>query len=1127
MLLSLLVVCLTSFLYAPDREVRSAERPFIDIYQVPDEAIEEGRIWIQFREEMSGYLDNLEIRIDSEGVIILGISGIDDLNRTYAVYEVTRLFDSPSLKNEYEWRHRRWGLHLWYEFRFADKGDIRDIVMAYRDLKDILDWAEPEYKKRLISSPVQNFADYRDFSRWTPNDPQLGNQWHYNNTGQQNGAPGADISMFSAWEIEKGHSDVVVAVIDDGIQFNHPDLAGNMWAGIGFNFVDNTSTINPGDHGTHVAGTVAAVNNNSVGVAGVAGGSGLDDGVRLMSCQVFRGNSQDGFHVAPVYAADNGAAISQNSWGYGSPRVYNQPVLDAIDYFNLNGGGTVLNGGLTVFAAGNDNTNGQFYPACYPGAFSVAATNNQDQRSWYSTYDTWVDISAPGGETNSVTARGVLSTITSSSYQYYQGTSMACPHASGVAALITSLAHRNGEMLDNLDIADILRNTTDYHYDANPGFIGQLGTGRLNANAALLEVQDMLTGVMNPRNFTAVAVGTSQIDLSWLMNNDNNDVMLVWTPDGVFGIPENGVVYLAGQEIPGGGNVLYRGSETNFSHSDLEETTTYYYKAFSYDLTNHYSSGRATTATTDYEPFILPFTEDFNVSAAIPALWQVSEYQGSGLLWQVGTLSGGLSGTTGDYAYISGALLANTDTDLITPTINMSAYSDIAVSFSHYASASWLGSFTAAFSYSLDNGLNWTEIASWSASTANPAIFNQTIPALSGEPLVKFKWNFTSTWASHFWCFDDLTISGEFAGLPVPQDLTAEAGNEEVNLSWSAPGSATPQGYNVYRDDLLLNSDPVLQTEFADPDVQNFVTYNYFVTALYQEGESAPSNNAEATPYWLQPPGSLTATPFHNQVILEWEESFTDDLEVLGYNVYRDDQQINPELLIETGYEDSSVENDVEYQYYVTAICDFGESGASNVVEATPYSLNPPQNLTAAPLNGSIELSWEEPEPQGLVILGYNIYRDQELLNTEAVTANEFADSEVINDEIYHYHVTALYDEGESEPSNEVEIEAFVNAEDHLNLPLSTRLHANYPNPFNPETTINFDLKQAGFVSIEVFNIKGQKVTTLIDDYREAGSYRLVWNGKNDSKREINSGIFFYRMKSGEYTATRKMILLK
>jgi len=576
---------------AAEDGVRFGERPFIDIYQIPDEALEEGHIRIQFRRDYTEHLDNTLLSEDEEGIIQFGISEIDELNRYFQVRESRKLFDSPALKNEYEWRHRQWGFHLWYELHFESREDIRDIVMAYRELKDIIEWAEPEYKKRLL-------VEEENSTRWTPNDPQVSSQWHYNNTGQYSGTPGADISLFDAWNIEKGHTNVIVAVIDGGIQYDHPDLAGNMWSGIGYNFVTNSSSISPHFHGTHVAGTVAAVNNNNTGVAGVAGGSGSGNGVRLMSCQVFTSNSSGGFSTAMIYAADNGAAISQNSWGYTNAGAYEQAVLNAIDYFNANGGGSVLNGGITIVAAGNDNDNGAWYPGYYSGAFAVASTTNTDTRAYYSNYGTWIDISAPGGETISVTQRGVLSTYTNSGYQYLQGTSMACPHASGAAALIVSYAFRNGLILNNTDLANILRNTTD-----NIG-LTQMGTGRLNAHAALVEVQDMLTGVLNPLNFTASVISPSQIELTWTRNNNNDNVMIIWSADGVFGIPANGTVYTVGQNIPGGGTVLYRGSGTVYNHTGLQEGNNYYYKAHSYDSDNQYSSGVTADATPTSEVFV-------------------------------------------------------------------------------------------------------------------------------------------------------------------------------------------------------------------------------------------------------------------------------------------------------------------------------------------------------------------------------------------------------------------------------------------------------------------------------------------------------------------------------------------
>ena len=180
------------------REVTFGERPFIDIYQIPDQAMEHGKIRIEFKKEYEEYLDVNKITVDPNGTILFGITGLDDLNRLYEVRSVKRLFDSPALKGEFLERHRRWGFHLWFELSFESKENIRNIIMAYRERDQILHWVEPEYRKQLDVDAEFETETFEDMSRWIPNDPQLGNQWHYNNTGQQNGTPGADYYIVEA-----------------------------------------------------------------------------------------------------------------------------------------------------------------------------------------------------------------------------------------------------------------------------------------------------------------------------------------------------------------------------------------------------------------------------------------------------------------------------------------------------------------------------------------------------------------------------------------------------------------------------------------------------------------------------------------------------------------------------------------------------------------------------------------------------------------------------------------------------------------------------------------------------------------------------------------------------------------
>ena len=779
--------------------VVKGERPPIDLKKVPADAYEHDRILIKFKPDQSKALEKARESQGKSHIGLLGIPMVDTLNLQYNVKASNRFFQQNVLGNIYADRHKAWGFHLWYELvADSDDVDIKEMVARYQAL-DIIEVAEPVYKKQLIApanpEPFVSASDNKSNDKgtdWTPNDPRFAEQWHYHNTGQQNGTIDKDIDLPEAWEIEKGNSDVIVAIIDDGIQYNHPDIAANMWSGIGYNFVNNSSNVIPGNHGTHVAGTVAAVNNNSIGVSGVAGGSGSGDGVRLMSCQVFTATSSGGFHIAPVWAADNGASISQNSWGYINVGVYNQGDLDAIDYFNMNGGGAGLTGGgITIFAAGNDGSSGAWYPGYYSGAFSVAATNNQDQKAWYSNYDTWIDISAPGGETNTVNARGVLSTVTGSTYAYYQGTSMACPHVSGVAALMISLAYG---ALTPADVADILKTTTDNHYPQNPSYVGKLGTGRLNAHQALLATQGFLSGVQNPRTLTASPLSTSSIEVNWTKNNDNHEVMIVWAPAATFGIPNNGTVYTNGQTLPGGGTVIYRGNATQYSHTGLNSNTQYFYKAFSYNGTNEYSSGRETNATTLCGIFTtLPYLQDFNASASLPSCWSQQDNQGNGQVWQFGTVDSGLTGSTGNYAFLNsdGYGSGNSqNADLISPLFDLSAYTNISLTFKHYFRQFQSASTTRLF-YSINDGTSWTELSSWTATSANPATFNQTIQALSGQAAVRFKWNFQGTYA-YYWCVDDILISGDInipgapspAHTPVPANL-AEGIALDGNLQWT------------------------------------------------------------------------------------------------------------------------------------------------------------------------------------------------------------------------------------------------------------------------------------------------------------------------------------------------------
>ncbi|MDP8235065.1 MAG: S8 family serine peptidase [Candidatus Erginobacter occultus] len=458
----------------------------------------------------------LKVSDASDGTKLLGLPSLDDLNRRFEASAIRPVFSADPRHLR---RHRKWGLDRWFEIRLDTADPLPKAVAAYQNDGNV-EIAEPIYRKEL---------------HWLPDDPRVGEQWHYRNTGQTGGTPGADIKLEDAWELERGDPSVIVQVVDTGIDLSHPDLAPILWVNPdpdpvkndihGWNFADDNNNLQDAEgHGSHVSGTVAAVTNNEVGVAGVAGGSGTGDGVRIMVGRVFGDGADGGFAEAIVYGADHGAVISQHSWGYNSPGVYEQTVLDAIDYFIAEAGdypGSPMRGGIFVNSAGNSNSSADYYPGFYPPALAVAATNHNDVRSYYSNYGDWVDIAAPGGETIFNREEGVLSTVISG-YEFYQGTSMAAPHVSGVAALIAS--RYPGE---TNEFAEALLIGSADNIDAlNPEYYALLGAGRLNAHRALTLTLAVIPGPgfvssgeyggpFSPASQTYNLINVSGADLDW------------------------------------------------------------------------------------------------------------------------------------------------------------------------------------------------------------------------------------------------------------------------------------------------------------------------------------------------------------------------------------------------------------------------------------------------------------------------------------------------------------------------------------------------------------------------------------------------------------------------------------
>ncbi len=420
--------------------------PFVLFAQSPMPVYQDGKIWFRVKDDVR---INAALNENPHNLGIATLPFLEAVTKTHMVTKLSKPFFAA--KNSL-------ALQRTYLLEFSDYGSSQTIIDKLKATNQIV------YAERV---PM-------DYTCLTPNDPSYGSQWHL-----------ATINASGAWNYFSTGSNIKIAIIDNAIDRAHVDLAANLWVnpgetasnGIdddgngyiddinGYDVADNDNNPNPPntsfDHGTHCAGISSARSNNSIGIASIGYTCKLVS-IKATSSSASPSSVTNGYDGI-VYAVAAGADVISMSWGGTGTSTTAQNIITWASQ----------QGAVLIAAAGNNNVNTMFYPAGYVECIAVAATSSNDAKASFSNYGSWIDISAPGNN--------IYSTLPSNGYGNMSGTSMACPLVAGLAGLMLSL----NPLLTPNDVRNCLQNNATNINAQNPSYIGQLGSGRIDANASM------------------------------------------------------------------------------------------------------------------------------------------------------------------------------------------------------------------------------------------------------------------------------------------------------------------------------------------------------------------------------------------------------------------------------------------------------------------------------------------------------------------------------------------------------------------------------------------------------------------------------------------------------------------
>ncbi|MBW6513585.1 MAG: S8 family serine peptidase [Candidatus Syntrophosphaera sp.] len=1051
-------------------------------------------------------------RIDTtleNGQLKTGLTSFDRLAAKYNIVELQQMHPYVKVPT---WNDN--GLYLQNTYRLILDSDDR-IDDAVEELAQ---------NENLLYAELEGIVR----SKFVPNDPMVTSQYVH-----------ARIRSYEAWDYIQGSFDVKLAITDSGVKWNHPDLRANIWinpaeapgmtinwdagtisggdgvdAGeggnkiddlVGWDFYNNDNnpiqTWTANDHGTHVAGCAAAVGNNAIGVVGTS------PIVSIISCKGSSNTSNStGISYAydqVKYAAEVGAHIINCSWGSTGSGTYPNSIVNYA---------TAL-GALVIAAAGNENmehtSSYQDYPADCTNALCVASTGQNDVKSGFSDYGLPIDICAPG--------EGILSTIIANNgYDAYDGTSMASPVVAGVAALVKALH----PTMTPAQLRQRLMLTADYIYDVNPTYInnqgdGLLGAGRVNAFAATMydkipniTIDDTMLeefsgdgdGVANPGEVVRLKVS---------LNNYLSD---------------NGLAWLTAENLVATLSCNYPGVtiiDATASYGNLTPGSTMWNNSQPFKI--------STVASLPSEPIPFELSVSANADAPFPYT-KVLPFSA-----ELSLIQHGWPYNVGG-ASTSSPVLYNLDTQPDKEIIfgdqsgNIRAMKSDGVTmlpgFPIQAGAAVVGSFAMS-------DVNADGLKEFAASLSNNSImlFNQngnvlwTVPAggtLRAGPVIASlemdaqRQIITATQTGNLIVLNadgsdypnfPVSVGGAVLGPPAIADLNGDGVHEilvaTLNGNLSAINSATGQNLPGFPVAMRGGSQNPITIANLDADTHPEIIVNTSTAGYIQ------AFNHDGSLFFEKNVGGQIKT---GAVVADVNNDGTQEIIVIGaagvINILNSNGTDLPGTPINVGQAVECTPTVARFDNDDYAGIIFGDTNGFlhsvrlDGTESSNFPINITGNIKVSASLADVDLDGDLdiaiPNDAGFFVI--DIKRPAQSIQWPCYmgTYNRAGN-------VYQY----------------------TPVEDNYIPVVATGLSGNFPNPFNPSTQIRFELASNDAVSIEVFNQKGQLVRTLLNTNLPAGRHQAEWNGTDDNGSPVSSGVYFYRMKSGKFSSTRKMVLMK